>query len=192
MIRTGIFGGSFNPIHNGHINLAHYLLQEEKVEEIWLMVSPHNPLKDSNNLLDEHLRLEMASKALRKYEKIAACDFEFHLPRPTYTWRTLCELKKAYPNREFILIIGADNWHVFHKWAHYEDILHHHSILIYPREGYTIENKELPHGVEYVNAPLFPWSSTEIRQLWNEGGDISPMVPPEIVSILKERKMREE
>lgn len=192
MIRTGIFGGSFNPIHNGHINLARYLLQEEKVDEIWLMVSPHNPLKNSNSLLDENFRLEMASLAVRQYEKISACDFEFHLPRPTYTWNTLCELKKAYPNLEFVLIIGADNWHVFHRWAHYEEILHHHSILIYPREGYPINGKELPDGVEYINAPLFPWSSTEIRELWNEGKDISQMLPPEIINILKEKDKREE
>lgn len=187
MIRTGIFGGSFNPIHNGHINLAQHILQCGEVDEIWLMVSPHNPLKESTSLWDENFRLQMAQAATADCENIYASDFEFHLFRPNYTWRTLQELEKAYPKRSFSLIIGADNWLVFEKWANHKTILQNYPILIYPREGYPIQIQSLPTGVKFIEAPLFPWSSTQIREALNQQCDVSDMLPPQVIQLLKER-----
>ncbi len=187
MIRTGIFGGSFNPIHNGHINLAQHLLQEGEVDEIWLMVSPHNPLKETTSLWDENFRLQMAQIATADYENICASDFEFHLPRPNYTWKTLQELEKAHPNRSFSLIIGADNWLVFEKWANYKNILQNYPILIYPREGYPIQIQSLPTGVKFIEAPLFPWSSTQIREALDQQCDVADMLHPQVIQLLKER-----
>ena len=116
MQRTGIFGGSFNPIHNGHIALAQQLRKEASLDEVWLMVSPQNPLKQESDLLADHLRFMMAQKAVEDVEGIVASDFEFHLPKPSYTWHTLLALSQHYPDREFVLMIGGDNWAHFTRW----------------------------------------------------------------------------
>ena len=117
MRRTGLFGGSFNPIHNGHIKLAKQLKQRAGLDEVWLMVSPLNPLKQSEDLLDDEARLEMAREAVKDEPGIVASDYEMHLPKPSYTWNTLEALKRDFPDREFVLMIGGDNWALFDKWA---------------------------------------------------------------------------
>jgi tRNA threonylcarbamoyladenosine biosynthesis protein TsaB len=122
-IKTGIFGGSFNPIHMGHLALANYLCEYNGLDEIWFLVSPHNPLKQQTDLWDDNLRLELVKLAIADYPKFRASDFEFHLPRPSYTIHTLDALHKAYPNREFTLIIGADNWLLFPRWYKAEEAL---------------------------------------------------------------------
>ena len=117
MIRTGIFGGSYNPIHIGHLALANYLCEYGELDELWFMVSPQNPFKaHSSDLWDDNLRLELVRLAVEGYPKLHASDFEFHMPRPSYTVNTLEKLREAYPDREFILIIGADNWLSFPRW----------------------------------------------------------------------------
>lgn len=124
MKRTGIFGGSFNPIHCGHIALAKEILRQTTLDEIWLMVSPQNPLKrEASDLLDDELRFLLAQKALADVEGVIACDYEFHLPIPSYTWTTLQHLRKDYPDHEFTLLIGGDNWERFTRWYHWKDIL---------------------------------------------------------------------
>ena len=122
MIRTGIFGGSFNPIHNGHISLARQLREKAGLDEVWLMVSPQNPLKAQADLLDDQIRMEMARLAVEGETGIIASDYEMHLPKPSYTWNTLEALKRDYPNREFVLMIGGDNWQLFDKWYRADDI----------------------------------------------------------------------
>ena len=135
MKRIGIFGGSFNPIHLGHTALAAYICEQGLVDEVWLMVSPQNPLKRDLTLLDENERLTMARLAVAPYPTLRACDFEFTLPRPSYTYHTLQALRTAYPECEFSLIIGEDNWQCFDRWYRGEDIARETPIIVYPRSS---------------------------------------------------------
>lgn len=175
--RVAIFGGSFNPIHNGHIALAQSVINQGLADEVWLLVSPQNPLKKQGDLLDEQKRLTLAERALDGEKHIKVSDFEFTLPRPSYTWNTLQALSRAYPECKFKLLVGADNWKVFDKWAHYNDILSHYELLVYPREGYDINAASLPPSVSLIHAPLFPISSTDIRHMVHEGEDIQSYIP---------------
>lgn len=174
--KVGIFGGSFNPIHTGHIALAKSLCQQAGLDEVWLMVSPMNPFKkEATDLLTDKLRLEMAEQAVADEPKLKACDYEFHMPKPSYTWHTLQALSQDFPNVDFTLLIGGDNWASFDKWFHHEDILSHHPIVVYPRKGCDIG--KVPSGVTIVETPLLNISSTEIRQRIKEGKSIHGMVP---------------
>ena len=144
--RIGIFGGSFNPVHLGHTALAAYICEQGLVDEVWMMVSPQNPLKQNLELLDEQHRLAMLRLAVAPYPTLQACDFEFHLPRPSYTYHTLQALREAYPEHTFSLIIGEDNWQNFHRWYRGEDILSETPIIVYPRnsvEGEMVEGRGL-------------------------------------------------
>lgn len=173
MKKVAIFGGSFNPIHTGHIALAQAVQQQCGLDEVWLMVSPQNPLKRNDaDLLDDSLRFEMAQKALEGVEGVKACDYEFHLPKPSYTWNTLQNLTKDYPDCIFTLLIGGDNWAHFQRWRHWKDILWHHDVIVYPRDEYQ--------GT--ISVPLLNVSSTEIRKRVRAGQSISGLVPACIVS----------
>lgn len=141
--RIGIFGGSFNPIHKGHIALARQILRKAQLEEVWFLVTPLNPFKKAAaDLLDDRLRLEMTREALLGEEGLLASDYEFHLPKPSYTWDTLQHLSKDYPEKQFVLIIGADNWQEWNKWYHAEDILRCHEVVVYPREGFPVDESK--------------------------------------------------
>ena len=173
MKKVAIFGGSFNPIHTGHIALAQAVQQQCGLDEVWLMVSPQNPLKRNDaDLLDDSLRFEMAQKALEGVEGVKACDYEFHLPKPSYTWNSLQHLTKDYPDYTFTLLIGGDNWAHFQRWRHWKDILWHHDVIVYPRDEYQ--------GT--ISVPLLNVSSTEIRKRVRAGQSISGLVPACIVS----------
>ena len=172
MKKIAIFGGSFNPIHVGHIALAQAVLKQCRLDEVWLMVSPQNPLKQESDLLDDHLRLALAQKALEGVEGVRACDYEFRLPKPSYTWNTLQHLAQDYPSYTFVLLIGGDNWARFQRWRHWKDILWHHDVVVYPRDSYP--------GT--VQVPLLPVSSTDIRRRVKNGEDISRLVPSSIIS----------
>ena len=161
-IKTGLYGGSFNPIHIGHIQLSQALLDEHLVDEMWLLVSPQNPFKVNQKLLDDNARLELAQLAVRDIPNITVSDYEFHLPRPSYMVHTLEHLRKEFPEREFILIIGADNWERFPMWYKSEEILAHHQVIVYPRPGCLLQ--DIPEGVTVANTPLIDISSTEIRE----------------------------
>ncbi len=172
MKNVGLFGGSFNPIHYGHVAIAQAVLKQCGLDEVWLMVSPQNPLKQQADLLDDGLRLEMAQKALEGVEGVKACDYEFHLPKPSYTWNTLQHLSKDYPDCRFYLLIGGDNWAHFERWRHWKDILRQYDVIVYPRDQYQ--------GT--VDVPLLPVSSTEIRQRVRAGESIKGLVPDQIIS----------
>ena len=171
MIRTGIFGGSFNPIHVGHIALAKAVLQQSPLDEVWLMVSPQNPLKQEADLLADELRLQLSQKALEGVGGVRAVDYEFRLPRPSYTWNTLQHLSQDYPDRQFVLLIGGDNWAHFDRWRHWKDILRNYDVIVYPRDNYP--------GT--INMPLLDVSSTEIRRRVRRGESIAGMVPESII-----------
>ena len=171
MIKTGIFGGSFNPIHNGHVKLARYLKAQAGLDEVWLMVSPLNPLKQGTDLLCDEARFKMAQAALEGEAGIIACDYEMHLPKPSYTWNTLQALSKDYPDREFVLMIGGDNWDHFDRWYHAEDIKNNYEIVVYTRT---------PGDPGYMDI-----SSTQIRQRIREGRGITRLVPKAVEAMIR-------
>ncbi|MBQ9558977.1 MAG: nicotinate-nucleotide adenylyltransferase [Bacteroidaceae bacterium] len=161
---TGIFGGSFNPIHTGHTRLGEWLVRKGFVDELWFLVSPLNPFKQTRtDLLDDAARVRLARLAVEGKPGLCVSDFEMHLPRPSYMVRTLEELRKAYPERDFCLIIGADNWVRFPQWKDSEEILRRHRVLVYPRPGCPL-SPTAERGVHFVPSPLFDISSTQIRQ----------------------------
>ena len=186
MIKTGIFGGSFNPIHNGHISLARQLKEKAGLDEVWLMVSPQNPMKRQTDLLSDEARLQMARLALKHEPGIIASDYEMHLPKPSYTWLTLQSLSRDYPDRQFVLMIGGDNWAIFHRWFHADDILQNYQVVVYPRRDEQPVEKSLPVGVTIVEAELLDVSSTEIRQRIREGRSIQKLVPPSVAAFIKQ------
>lgn len=188
-IRTGLFGGSFNPIHIGHLALANFICENNEVDEIWFMVSPQNPFKQNMNMLDDRTRLRLVNEAIKGYSKFHASDFEFSLPKPSYTVNTLEKISQAYPNREFHLIIGADNWATFQKWKSPEQILTHHHILVYPRKGYEINSSTLPERVKAVDTPILEISSTFIRESISQGKDIRFFLHPSVYNIIEEEKL---
>ena len=176
-MKIGIYGGSFNPIHFGHIGLAKWVTEHTDLDQVWLMVSPNNPLKDKTILADEQERLDAAKEAIRREsdeakDKIIVSDFEFHLPRPTYTANTLRALQKAYPEYEFTLIIGEDNLNIFNKWREYQYILDTYRIFVYPRRNIISQTSQQHEDILrkannvklLADAPYFDISSTELRK----------------------------
>ena len=173
----GIFGGSFNPIHNGHIALAKAFLEEENLDEVWFMVSPQNPFKVNQRLLADHIRLELVCKATADNPHFKASDYEFQLPKPSYTWNTLQHLSKDFPTYRFTLLVGGDNWEAFDRWYHADDILANYNIVVYPRRGQEVDITSLPTNVSLLQTPLIDISSTDIRHRVEHGEDISGLVP---------------
>ena len=189
MIKTGLFGGSFNPIHCGHIHLARQLLRRAHLDEVWFLVSPQNPLKQDMRLAPEEQRLEMVRIALRRFKRLSASDFEFHLPRPSYTWNTLQALSREYPDREFTLLIGGDNWERFPQWYRHDDILAAYQIAVYPRVDSPIDPAILPANVMLVKAETVDVSSTQIRELLRNHQSVAGLVPPSVERYLLKEKM---
>ena len=181
---VGLFFGSFNPIHNGHVGIARYLLEKELCEEVWFVVSPCNPFKVDRFLLPEIDRLAIVNAAIRGIPGMKACDVEFSMPKPSYTVDTLRVLFYRYPDRQFALIIGGDNVPDFPKWKDYHWIEAHCSIFVYPRPG-MVNSEESP-SMTFIDAPLFPLSATEIREMIQKGDDISGLVPSEALTLIWE------
>lgn len=184
MLQTGIFGGTFNPVHNGHVELARRLLAVARLDEIWFVVSPQNPFKRALHLLDDNMRLEMVRLALENEPRMTACDYEFGMPRPSYMWHTLQAMARDYPDRRFTLLIGADNWARFDEWFAARDILANYPVVVYPREGTAIDATTLPAGVMLADTGLVPGSSTEVRRLIVEGEPFSHLVPPRVAEFI--------
>lgn len=160
--KTGIYGGSFNPIHVGHVSLAKALAESGLVDEMWLLVSPQNPFKVDADLLDDDERLRLTRLAVADVPGVDVCDREFSLPRPSYMYNTLQALSQEHPDREFVLVIGADNWERFPDWYRSKDILASFRVIIYPRPGYKLG--KLPRRVKLADMPLLDISSTDIRR----------------------------
>lgn len=179
-IRTGVFGGSFNPVHIGHTALANWMCEFSDLDEVWFLVSPHNPLKPCRELLGDDARLRLVRKAVEGYSRFGVCDIEFGMPRPSYTINTLSALEQMYPDRKFVLIIGADNWIVFDRWYMHEEILKRFEVLIYSRMGIRIDASALPDGVHMADTPMVEVSSSFIRSAIREGRDVRYFMHPAV------------
>lgn len=189
-MNIGIFSGSFNPIHIGHLILANYIVEFTELDEVWFLVSPQNPLKKKDDLLDENLRYEMVEAALENYETIQACNFEFSLPRPSYTINTLDKLSETYPQHQFTLIIGADNWAKFEIWKDHNVISEKYPIRVYPRLGYRIAiPSKLKGKVEAIDSPIIEISSTFIRESIAEGKDVKAFLPEKVFEFIEQHQL---
>lgn len=186
--RIGLYFGTFNPIHIGHLNIANYLAEFSDLDEIWMVITPHNPHKKKKTLLEDHHRLAMVRIAVEDYPKLKASNIEFDLPQPNYTVNTLAHLEEQFPDKDFCLIMGADNLSNLHKWKNYEVILDNYHLYVYPRvdqDGKNIPLLDHAH-VHRVDAPIMQLSSTFIRRSVKEGKNIRPMLPEGVWSYLDE------
>ncbi|MBN1182996.1 MAG: nicotinate-nucleotide adenylyltransferase [Bacteroidales bacterium] len=177
-MKVGLFFGSFNPIHIGHMAIANYMVEYSDISQLWFIVSPHNPLKRKATLLEDHHRLEMVRMAIGDDMRFQVSDIEFRMPKPSYTIDTLTYLKAQFPGYEFVIIMGSDGLPTFKKWKNYEQIISLHKRLVYPRPGEKIDMKEHPN-IEIINAPQMEVSSSFIRQAIIDQKDIRYFLPNE-------------
>jgi nicotinate-nucleotide adenylyltransferase len=175
-VKIGLYFGSFNPIHYGHLIVANYLLNETDIEKLWFVVSPQNPHKTEGSLLNEYHRLHLVKLATENDERIKVSDIEFGLPRPSYTIDTLAYLTEKYPQHEFSILMGADSFQNLPNWKNADQLVKRCEIFIYPRQGFMVENK-LGARVQQIEAPLLHLSATYIRKCIAQGKSIRYMVP---------------
>ena len=184
----GLFGGSFNPVHVGHMMIASYLAQWGYVDEVWLSLSPRNPLKDADELITDVKRLNMLALATKGCNHLDICDIELTMPRPSYTINTLDLLRERYPNKHFKLIIGSDNWRIFEKWRSPQRILDEYGVIVYLRPGYPVENTNID-GLEIANAPMVDISSTFIRNAIAKGRNMNSFLPQGVYKYIIDNKL---
>ncbi|MCK7589683.1 nicotinate (nicotinamide) nucleotide adenylyltransferase [Subsaxibacter sp. CAU 1640] len=187
-MKIGLYFGTFNPIHIGHLTIANHIAEYSDLDQVWFVVTPQSPFKVKSSMLDNHQRLEMVYRATKDYDKLRPSDIEFNLPQPNYTINTLVYLQEKFTEHEFALIMGEDNLKSFHKWKNYELILEGYHIYVYPRisEG-SVETQFQKHKkVHFVNAPIMELSSTFIRNSIKEGKNVRPMLPEHVWEYLDE------
>jgi nicotinate-nucleotide adenylyltransferase len=189
-MRVGLFFGSFNPVHTGHLLIANYFVQFTDLTQIWFMVSPQNPFKINDQLLDENIRLHLMQLAINGDERFVASNFEFNLPRPSYTVNTLEALRKQFPEITFVPIIGGDNLQSFHLWKDYTVILEHHDILVYRRAGFH-ENPLLANHpkIKIFEVPLLNISSTYVREMLQAGKSVKYLVPDKVGEYIEQHNL---
>ena len=187
-MKIGLYFGTFNPIHVGHLIIANHMVENSDLDEIWMVVTPHNPFKKKSSLLDNHHRLELVYKATEEYTKIKPSNIEFKLPQPNYTVHTLAHISDLYKDKEFCLIMGEDNLKSFHKWKNFETILEHHKIYVYPRisEGKIATQFDEHPKIYRIAAPIVQVSSTLIRNGIKDGKNVKPMLTKEVWSYIDE------
>jgi nicotinate-nucleotide adenylyltransferase len=181
-MKIGLYFGTFNPIHVGHLIIANHMAEHADLDQVWMIVTPHNPLKKKSTLLDDYHRLQMVHLATEDFPKIKPSDIEFKLSQPNYTVNTLVHLQEKYPNYEFSLIMGEDNLKSLHKWKNYEVILENHTIYVYPRISSESENLEFKNHpkIHLIDAPVVEISSTFIRDNVKKGKNIQPLLPNKV------------
>ncbi|MDE6541182.1 MAG: nicotinate-nucleotide adenylyltransferase [Muribaculaceae bacterium] len=184
----GLLGGSFNPVHAGHMMLAAYLTQWGVVDKVWLTLSPRNPLKDPAALLPDTKRLAMLAIATKGVARVETCDIELSMPQPSYTINTLDLLARRYPAKRFRLIIGSDNWRIFDQWRDAQRILDDYGVLVYPRPGYPIESGHVD-GMEVVHPMMVDISSTQVRDAIARGRDMTCFLPPGVYKYIADNKL---
>jgi nicotinate-nucleotide adenylyltransferase len=184
-LKTGLFFGSFNPIHVGHLIIANYMSAYTDLKEVWLVVSPHNPLKLKSGLANMYDRLEMAKLATENAPQIKVSDIEFKLPQPSYTIDTLTYLHEKYPEKQFALIMGSDNLASLTKWKNYEVLLANHEIYVYPRPGVDTSSWENHPSITFTNTPEMEISSTFIRKAIKEKKSIQFFVPDQVLAFIE-------
>jgi len=187
-MKIGLYFGSFNPIHIGHLIIANHMAEYSDLNEIWFVVTPHNPFKNKSSLLDNYQRLDMVYRATKNYKKLKPSNIEFSLPQPNYTVNTLAYLQEKHPNFEFCLIMGEDNLDSFHKWKNHEIILENHHIYVYPRlaDKQIVTQFDGHKKIHRINAPIMQLSSTFIRHAIKEGKNVKPMLPENVWEYLDE------
>ena len=184
--KTGLFFGSFNPIHNGHLMIASYMVEYTGLSQVWFVVSPHNPLKEKSSLLPDHHRLAMVNLAIEDDKRFKSSNIEFKLPRPSYTIDTLTYLSEKYPGKQFIPILGSDNLPTLHKWKNWETLLSQYTIYIYPRPGTNPGPHDKHPSLKWVDAPLITVSSSFIRKGISEGRDMKYFLPEKVWKYITE------
>lgn len=185
-IRTGLYFGSFNPIHIGHLMIAGYMVEYSDLKETWFVISPQNPLKEKTSLLAGYHRLALVNVAVENDVRLKSCNMEFKLPQPSYTINTLTYIREKYPQKEFALIMGADNLESLHKWKNHEEILAGYDIYVYPRPGYEGGKYKNHPKVHWVDAPLLEISSSFIRSAIGEKKNMSYFLPEKVYQYIQE------
>lgn len=192
MKKVGLFFGSFNPIHIGHLVIASHIAESELVDEVWFVVSPQNPFKEKKSLIEDYHRLALVNEAIEDEDRLKSCDIEFTMPKPSYTSNTLAYLMDKYPKNEFSLIMGEDNIKSFHKWKNYETILNNHSIVVYPRLGVSdhlqadksIHSHTNVHLLEDI--PIMKISASYIRKRIKEGKSVRYLLTEKVAKYVDE------
>ncbi|WP_319482485.1 nicotinate (nicotinamide) nucleotide adenylyltransferase [uncultured Draconibacterium sp.] len=186
-LKIGLYFGSYNPVHIGHLAIANYMVEYTDIDQLWFVVSPHNPLKKKNNLLDDYQRLELVHRAVDGDDRFRASNIEFSLPKPSYTVDTLAYLKDQHPDYHFKILMGSDNLENFHKWKNYETILEDYGIIVYPRPGFDPDKVQVEKNITIAkDAPLMEISSSFIRIAIKEGKDVRHFVPQKSWEYLEE------
>lgn len=185
-MRIGLYFGSFNPVHNGHLFIAHHILQTAQLQEVWFVVSPQNPFKKSNSLLNEHHRYYLVQLAVEGTPGLKASNVEFHLPKPSYTIHTLTYLEEQYPKHQFHIIMGSDSFQNLPNWKNGNVIMERYPIIVYNRPGFVLENAA--QNVTLIDAPLLDISSTFIRKLLQEGKSIKFLVPDQVIDEIEKSR----
>lgn len=185
---VGILGGSFNPVHHGHLMLASYLAQWGVVDEVWLTLSPRNPLKAAEALQPDTVRLNMLTLALKGENNLDLCDIELSMPKPSYTINTLDVLADRYPDLDFRLIIGSDNWAIFDRWRDHQRILDQYGVIVYPRPGYPVDPDPVD-GMTLIDAPTINISSTFVRKAVAAGRSVRYFVPDSVAQYIAAHKL---
>ena len=184
-MKIGLFFGSFNPVHIGHMVIANYMLEFTALEQLWFVISPQNPLKKKSSLLEDHKRRTLLGIAVEKDDRFRVCDIEFKMPKPSYTIDTLTYLKELHPRNEFILIMGSDGLRTFRKWKNYRIIEENYTRYVYPRPGYPVNAEDYPN-IKIIDAPQMEISSTFIRKALRSKKDIRHFLPPGVFDYINE------